>query len=170
MNAETTAIVLATALGPITAVLITLWHQDRKQKRDIKERLFLTLMAHRKFLPPTVEWANALNLIDVVFGDHPKVVKAWHDLYDFLHIKPLDMKQYEHKNLELLSQIAETLGYKSLRQIDIDKFYSPQAHVDQVAMASKLQSELLRFLTNIADHAAAQSPKDNDSASLKKSP
>src|SRR2546428_12924040 len=104
------AIVLATALGPLAAVLITLWHQDRKQKRDAKERLFVTLMAHRKSAPIALEWARSLNLIDVLYAEHPKVIRAWHDLYDYFYMKPLDQKQLDHKRMTLMSEMARAIG------------------------------------------------------------
>jgi hypothetical protein len=72
---------LALLFSPIIAVCITLWWQNRKEKRDAKRRLFMTLMMHRKFLTPTYDWVNALNLIDVVFADNSNVVTLWHDLY-----------------------------------------------------------------------------------------
>ncbi|HMH17209.1 MAG TPA: DUF6680 family protein [Burkholderiales bacterium] len=143
---EGTAIVIATAVGPLAAVLITLWHQDRKEKRAAKERLFVTLMAHRKSVPISLDWARALNLIDVVYGDNPKVLRCWHDLFDYVHIKPMDQRQFDYKSTELLSQMAQSLGYKSLQQIDIDRFYGPQAHTDEALRNYELQTELLRVL------------------------
>lgn len=161
---DTTAIVMATALGPIAAVLITLWHQERTQKRSAKERLFIALMAHRKYMPPAIEWVKALNLIDVVYADHPKVIEAWHDLYDYVHIVPMDMKQYEHRCTNLLSEIASVLGYRNLKQTDIDKFYAPQAHGDQAAMNSAIQVELLGFFRRIQELAAAAQQKQGEEA------
>jgi hypothetical protein len=67
---------IAIVLGPLLAVGITLWWQGRKEKRDAKERLFLTLMAQRRAFPPAIEWVNALNVIDVVFADHSQVVQC----------------------------------------------------------------------------------------------
>jgi len=43
-------------LGPIIAVTITLVYQRCKEKKDIKHRAFLVLMAHRKSIPPTARW------------------------------------------------------------------------------------------------------------------
>lgn len=143
---ETWAIVLATALGPIAAVLITLWHQDRKQRHDAKMRLFLTLMAHRKAIPITQDWARALNLIDVIFDGDAAVLAAWRNFYDYIHVRPMDMKQFEHRHIELLSEMAKVLGYRGLKQTDIDKFYSPQALGDEAARAFEIQLELLRVL------------------------
>ena len=137
----------AIIIGPIAAVIITLWHQDRAQKRQAKMGLFITLMAHRKSNPPTLEWANALNLIDVVYADHPKVVGLWHDGYELLNRRDLtDWQAWNHKYLELLSEMAQILKYKALKQTDIDKFYAPQAHGDVAKMQSDLARELLRVL------------------------
>ena len=49
-----------------------------------KERLFSVLMAQRRSDPPTLEWVQALNLIDVVFQDKTSVVNKWRELYDLL--------------------------------------------------------------------------------------
>lgn len=133
--------------GPLLAVLVTLWHQDRAQRRQAKQQLFFTLMAHRRATPPPLEWVNALNLIDVVYGDHPKVVELWHRLYGILCQKEItDWQAWNHTHLELLSEMAKTLGYKGLKQTDIDKFYSPVAHGDVARKQSDIANELLRVL------------------------
>lgn len=143
---DTTAIVVATAFGPIAAVLITLWHQDRKAKREAKERLFVTLMAGRKAIPIPIEWVRGLNLVDVIFADSPKVIKAWHDLFDYFHIRPLDERQVDHKRTDLLSEMARALGYSAVQQIDIDRYYTPEAHSNESLRNYEMQIELLRVL------------------------
>lgn len=47
--------IFALAFGPIAAVVITLWHQHRAEKRGAKLRLFVNLMAHRKSFPIHLE-------------------------------------------------------------------------------------------------------------------
>lgn len=42
---------LAIFLGPLTGVLFTIWFQSRKERKDAKLQIFLTLMAERKSLP-----------------------------------------------------------------------------------------------------------------------
>lgn len=76
--------IIAITVGPLLAVLITLWWQERKENRDANRRLFLTLMAKRRTTPPTVEWVDALNVIDVVFADVPQAVQLWHEYYSSL--------------------------------------------------------------------------------------
>ena len=140
--------IIAIVAGPLLAVLITLWWQNRKEHRDAKRRLFLTLMAKRRTYPPTVEWVDALNVIDVVFADVPQVVQLWHEYYSSL-VNPPANENYqarEHTYLLMLSSMARTLGYSRLEQTDIDKFYSPQVHADQAQLNWKCQTEWLRVL------------------------
>jgi len=148
----------AILVGPILAVVVTLWWQSRKQKRDAKEKLFLSLMAHRRAFPPAPEWVNSLNVIDVIFADVPQVVQLWHGYYAGLcHTAPNDNhQQREHTYLLMLSAMARNLGYRKIEQTDIDKFYTPQAHEDQVYLNSEIQTELLRVLKNTHAVSASQ--------------
>jgi hypothetical protein len=139
--------IFALIAGPIVAVIITLWAQSRSEKRAQKQRLFLTLMAHRKSNPPAIEWVNALNLIDVVFSEVPEIVRDWHNLFDVIQQKPqMNMDQFRARYLTLLSGMARHLGYKTLEQVDIDQFYSPDAHGMMVTRQEALQNEFLRVL------------------------
>ena len=139
---------LATLITPLAAIAISVWYQNRKQKREEKYKLFSSAMIHKKAFPPTVEWVNALNLIDVVFQDNPKIIQAWHKLYEYVYVRPMDMKLFEQKTLDLPSEMAKELGYPNLKQTDIDKFYNPEAHGNQAARVSEMQTELLRVLKN----------------------
>ena len=152
--------IAAIVLSPVFAVGITLWWQQRKEKRDAKRRLFLTLMAHRRAFPPTVEWVNALNVIDVVFADVPQVVELWHKYYENLINPPANQnfEQREHTYLLMLSVMARSLGYRRLEQTDIDKFYRPQAHADQMQMNYQCQAEWLRVLRNTSHFLGAPRP------------
>lgn len=153
MSLETWTIV-AIFSGPVVAVLIsvgiTIWHQKLKQRGDAQRSVFMTLMANRRAYPPPYDLVNSLNLIDVVFAGHPQVLLLWHNYYDLLHQTPLNHEALQHKQLDLLSEMAKSLGYKSLSQTDIDKFYSPIAHGESAELTYKTQKELLRVLQNTA--------------------
>src|SRR4051812_18579127 len=138
--------IAALITGPIVAVLITLWHQSRTQKRAAKERLFMTLMAHRRSIPPTIDWANSLNLIDMIYTDNPRVTGKWHELYSILERPPVNWGHWNHVYIEMLSEMARAMGYKRLTQVQIDQFYAPQAHGDQAALQGEIQKEFLRVL------------------------
>lgn len=144
--------IVAILLSPIIAVLITLWYQSYKTKRDAKMNLFLTLMTYRKTNPPTYSMVDSLNMISVLFSKNKTVVELWHEYYELLCQK-FDETNYEtrsHKYLDMLSEMARVLGYKNLPQTSIDKFYSPVAHGIQYELSQKLHHEFLRVLENTA--------------------
>jgi hypothetical protein len=63
-------------------------------------------------------------------------------------LNPSTVDSQNHKKLELLSQMAEELGYFHLQQVDIDKFFCPNARTDQLKAEADIQAELLRVLKN----------------------
>ena len=151
---------IAIIIGPVAAVLISLFYQDRKEKHDSKLRIFGALMSHRKTYPPPYEKVQALNLIEVVFHDCEPVLKQWHEYYDLLHSTVEDIERKEnHKHIELLSEMAKHLGYNNLEQINIDKFYTPTVHGAQNELNTQVQLELLRVLQNT--QALSAQGKDN---------
>ena len=135
---------LAIFLGPLAGVLFTLWFQARKERRDAKLHLFLVLMSERKNILVSKEVTKALNQIDVVYANNIRVKSLWHKYYGLLSQQPGEARV--HTWLELLAAMAEDLHYKGLSQVDLDKFYIPQGHVDDVEHQRKIGKELLRVL------------------------
>lgn len=140
---------VALVFGPVIAVIITLKHEDRKDKHAAKERLFVTLMAHRKSVPLSLDWARALNLIDAVYESHPTVVKAWHEFYAVLNTAPLHDQNLDYRRTALLSEMAKVLGYSALQQIDIERFYNATAHTSEGERNYQLQTELISLLQKV---------------------
>ena len=152
---------IALIIGPVIAVGITLWFQNRSEKIKAKRGLFLTLMAHRKSAAtPDPEWAKALNLISVVFADSADVVGKWYICYDILEQRQAGTPRWIHAHLQLLSAMAKALGYKSLAETDIDKFYIPQGAVDFSTRQAEAQGELIRVLK--ASHSFSRSSDAGD--------
>jgi hypothetical protein len=138
--------IVAILMSPVIAVVVTLWYQARKERRDAKRSLFFTLMAHRKSIPPNYDLVNGLNLIDIVFGDQPRVLQLWHEYFALLHTQPPNTQLWELKLVDMLSEMASVLGYRRLKQTDIEKFYTPLAHGNQALLNEELQQEFLRVL------------------------
>lgn len=107
-------------------------------------------MAHRRRWPPTQDWVDALNLIDVVFAKHEKLLSLWHQYYDLLASVEFakESQKREHKYLEMLSEMARVLGFRHLQQTDIDKYYSPKYHGNEADLEWSIRQELLRVLKN----------------------
>ena len=137
---------LAIFLGPLAGVLFTLWFQSRKERRDAKQKLFLDLMSERKSHLVSKEITKALNQIDVVFANCPQIKSLWHKYYGLLSQPPSEERI--HTWLELLAAIAADLGYKGLSQVDLDKFYIPQGHVDDAEFQRKVGAQWHRVLEN----------------------
>ena len=133
-------------LGPLAGVIFTLWFQGRKEKKSTKQQLFITLMGERKGLKITPVTANALNTIDVVYADSPQVKELWHKYYSLLAQPPGEERG--HIWLELLTTMAEELDYPKLKQTDLDKFYVPQSHVDEMEFQRKASEQWVRVLEN----------------------
>ena len=137
---------LFTIFAAIGASSLTLWRQRRNQKFDAKLNLFITLMMHRKANPPNQSWVNGLNIIDVIFYDAPKVLEAWHKLFDILNDKnKVGSNEHTRQYITLLTEMATTLRYKSLKWTEIDKFYSPQIYAEQAQINAQMQGDLLSF-------------------------
>ena len=138
--------ILAVSVTPLIVWRLGIVYQDRKAKKDAQLNVFLTLMANRKANPITKEWVDSLNVIDVVFQDDRKVREAWKAYHDSLNNMSPHFASNNSYMLDLLSEMALSLGYKDLKQTDIDSFYNPQHFIDQSNLQSQLVTENLRIL------------------------
>lgn len=163
-SAKDVVTIVALFLGPIGSVWLTLWSQKRSAAKNAKRHLFMTLMANRKTSPPSLAWVNALNLIDVVYAGHSKVLSQWHTLYDILKQDGSHSERYNHAFLDLLSEMATVLGYKELRQTDIDKFYTPQDYAAQAVKNEEFYSllrQMLETVVKVGHTTQAPDPQDH---------
>jgi hypothetical protein len=138
--------IIAVALIPLIVWRLGIMQQNRKAKKDAQLNLFLTLMANRKTSPPTKEKVDALNTIDVVFQDNRKVRQAWREYLDSLNNKSPHFDSSNAFLLDMLSEMAQSLGYKNLKQTEIDRFYSPKYFSDLSDTQNLLTTELIRVL------------------------
>lgn len=144
--------VAAIAMSPIIAVLVSIWVQNRKERRQHKLGILGTLIGGRHD-PLTLENVRALNMIDLVFHDQAKVRSLWREYFDMLCNEGLDNEtgwvQRNKKRNELITQMAAGLGYgKAISHLDVDRVYIPIGVVDNAAKSRELLEELLRVLKN----------------------
>ena len=115
--------------SPIKAVKIGRLLNDEQRFDFTKRNLFLTLYSYRGSATHT-HFVEALNQIDVVFHGVPSVLQSWHKYYESLNsLGEKEEETEKHREnwtllrVELLSQMATHLGYGSLKQIDMMKYY-----------------------------------------------
>ncbi|MCU0351744.1 MAG: hypothetical protein MUF43_13105 [Flavobacterium sp.] len=134
--------------SPIKAVKIGRQLNDDQNKDAAKRELFLTLFAYRGS-PVHYEFVNALNKIDIVFQDEQPVLVAWNKYYDSLGQKNLTNQEevWNILRVDLLSEMATSLGYNKLKQVDIMKNYYPVGHDNQFRDDWELRQAAKRFLT-----------------------
>ena len=128
------ATVFAILAGPIIAVVITRWLDDRRFNKARRWDIMRELMRHRRdLLNP--HFVGALNLIAVEFSKDKKVTEAWKKLLvELSEVLPKELseerstaqyKKIHEAQTRLLSAVAENLGL-NIEQFDIQEAYAPQ--------------------------------------------
>ncbi len=142
--------IVAIVVSPAIAVLISMWLQNRREKRQQKFYILSTLLSTRH-TPITDENVRALNMIDMVFYNNTKIRELWHEYYDMLANEglsnPLGHEQRQKKNQDLIFEIAKSLGYgKAITHLDVSRVYYPVGLGEQLQRSEELANELLRVL------------------------
>lgn len=156
-------------VAAVAVIPLIIWgmgnaYQKREAKIRAKRELFFTLMRNRKtFLAPK-EKVDALNLIDVVYQDDKKVRQAWKDYLDALNANSPHFNNSNAYLLDLLSEMAVSLGYKELKQTEIDRFYEPQASVDDASNQRRIIAEMMRILVASKSFSEARSEEEINDA------
>jgi hypothetical protein len=113
------AVVAATFLGPIFAVLITLWLQDRSATNQTRMNTFQVMMRLRRH-PTHMDFVGAFNLVPVHFHGVKKVVDAFREVQRVLNDKgwkvpeaaPQLNRDHEFALGKLLIEMSAVLGIK----------------------------------------------------------
>lgn len=143
--------IIAVAAIPLIIWLVGNKQMRKKEKLEAKRDLFFTLMKQRKTFYVTRERTNALNLIDVVYQDDDKVREAWKNYLSSLNPNSAEIQNNNAYLLDLLSEMAQSLGYKKLKQTEIDRFYEPQAIIDDEKNGRQALVEIIKAMRFFTD-------------------
>jgi Family of unknown function (DUF6680) len=135
--------IAAIFFGPIAAVKIQrrldIEREDRMQDRNRKEQIFRTLWVTRS-TPLNIRHVEALNLIELDYGDCSAVVAAWNLYLDHLNSDASRPGWEDHRVdllTELLYEIALSLGRAYDRVLLKRHWYRPTLHgqIDEMDLA-----------------------------------
>lgn len=126
MDAVALVNLLAILVGPIVAVLITRWMDDRSKTYARRYDVFRDLMRTRaaKLSPAHVD---ALNLVEIEFHRFPNVKLAWQRYMENLFAgTPVDANEQsnffvrrEQLFIKLIQEVANTVGLRSVDITDV---------------------------------------------------
>lgn len=145
--------IAAIFVGPIVAVQLTRYLDDRREVRDRKLQVFKSLMATRAY---TVSWTHveALNRIDLEFDKRKKkeraVLDAWKAYLDLLSNDKLPFDQWNVRRVDLLVELLHSMAI--VLDYDFDKTqiknssYSPRAHGDIEAQHAAMRKGTIELL------------------------
>ena len=140
-------------LGPIAAVIITLWVDGRRRDREQKVIVLRLLLATRH-LPADPGFLTAINLIPVEFNNHPKVIAAYHEFIEATRPK-LDgvndqtiLLNSGTKLTRLVFAVSQALGFK-IRETDIQTTgYASEGWIKRDSLMQDSQ-QAMRDIANI---------------------
>ena len=138
--------------SPVDAVKIGRKLNTEQQKDDSKRNLFLSLFSLRGN-PVHYDFVKGLNQIDIVFSDSPTVLNEWHVHYNSLNTMNLVDEEtvWERQRVNLLSVMAESLGYPHIRQTELLQHYTPVGHSNWLKDEHDFrQAQLTFFRSNAA--------------------
>lgn len=118
--------IIAIIISPIIATLIALYISKRNEIRNEKLKILRVLMMTR-LNRACLDYANALNLIDVVFYNSKSVRKSYKELLEMYYKGNVSDTEFNTKNLKLIESIIEDIGYsKEINWDEISLPYAPQ--------------------------------------------
>jgi hypothetical protein len=122
------AVVFATLLGPILAVIVTRWIDSNRAEKSRQLEIFRALMRTRR-APLLPDHVNALNLVEIEFHGVSAVLTAYNDLMQFVNTPAPADEQWpaRHRSYltKLLSAMAKHLGYKIEQLAVLEGGYYP---------------------------------------------
>ena len=133
-------VIVAIVIAPILAIQIQKFIEKKKEARTRKMHIFRVLMATRA-RPLSPLHVEALNMIDIEFYKHKRIINAWKLLLDNFYNYPKDPKQKDFdaqllscsersNNLltDLLYEMSKAQGYDFDKVLLKRSCYVPKGH------------------------------------------
>ncbi|MBP6302881.1 MAG: hypothetical protein KBB37_00275 [Bacteroidia bacterium] len=127
--------IIAIISSPVIAFYVGFLHNRATRKRNDKKYVFSTLFQLRAHQGYSEQWVKALNFVPIAFYNSPKVQHALNSYLPTL--KDVSTKEHEQRLLDLIFEMAVDLGYKKIKQTDINTYYLPTWLVNEMNRMDK---------------------------------
>jgi hypothetical protein len=134
MTINEIATVTALLAGPIVAVLITRWLEERRLTNSRRMDIFRTLMRTRR-TTLSLDHIGALNLIEIEYAKDTSVLTAWRALFTHLNTEP--PRKSSERTEELYDQQEKT---------NRDNAYALRVFSERQTLLAKLLHSMSRVL------------------------
>lgn len=155
--------IIAIIISPIIATLIALYISKRNEIRNEKLKILRVLMMTR-LNRACLDYANALNLIDVVFYNSKSVRKSYKELLEMYYKGNVSDTEFNTKNLKLIESIIEDIGYsKEINWDEISLPYAPQWYFRELEKSEEMKKITFligQFLNNFMHPQQSTSPNE----------
>ena len=122
--------------GPIVAVLVTLWIEGSRRKKEQQVQTLRMLLSTRH-LAADPAYSTAINLIPIEFNDCTKVMASWREYIRHVRVTPMPEGAAMHhqdtmaKQTTLIFEMMREIGFE-LKETDIQtSAYASNAFIDR---------------------------------------
>jgi hypothetical protein len=159
-------------VGPLSAVLITLWSQAKSGIRD-RQLQTMRMLLNTRHMPADPAYTVAINMIPIEFNKQTAIMSAWHKYIATVHYVASEENKQRHQEemkanqTKLVFEILRHLKYK-LAETDIQtSAYAAQGFVDREALNTQAQVAWIRIANALeGQNAAAGLPEPTSPAEL----
>ena len=152
------AMLFAVLIGPVLAVMVTRFIDGKTKQYDRRYEVLRSMLKNMDapvVSLPYVDFAGALNLIQIEFSDKRGVIEKWKTLMNHYNMKFPDAQDEQMKFtderrkaiIRLINEIAIVLGIK-IEQLDVlDGRYAPMGWASEAQMSGALKMRMLEVLS-----------------------
>jgi hypothetical protein len=119
--------ILIPLLAAFLGAILAFRYQHKMELRREKRYILQTLMMYRNVGADELDWIKALNAIDLVYMNHPKVIELYHTFIAYTQPEMFATRQYMDVFYNLLYEMGQCSGHKKLTLAYIRDYYAPEA-------------------------------------------
>lgn len=167
--------IISIITGPLAAILISRYLENKESKKVEKLEIFKNLIAFQYQIPPSPHFLESINLIPVVFYQQKDITKLHNELvchvlrqHEYISSNEDENQEqyqknkayqslYENHFLNLLNAISQHLGYNQIRQTDMKKSLVSLYDIHDYEM----RSELFETMTELFQKEIDKQQKNN---------